>query len=79
MFPPAFITIEITESISKLDFDTLGALIHAFRDAGFRISLDDFGSKYSNLSILTAIDFHEVKLDKSLIQDLTKNKKVRLL
>ncbi len=76
---PAFITIEITESISKLDFDTLGTLIHAFRDAGFRISLDDFGSKYSNLSILTAIDFHEVKLDKSLIQDLTKNKKSQIV
>lgn len=35
-----------------------------------RISLDDFGTKYTNLSMLTVADFDVLKLDRSLIQEL---------
>lgn len=76
---PEDITVEITESISKLENAALNALINTFHAAGFSISLDDFGTAYSNLSILGELDFTELKIDKSMLQDLTDNKKKQAL
>ena len=75
--PTSFITIEVTESISKIDSGHLQQLVRDLMDAGFSISLDDFGSYYSNLAILSALDFDEIKFDKTLIQDLETNPKSR--
>ena len=77
--PTASITIEVTESISKMDHVQLRALVHDLTKAGFTISLDDFGSKYSNLSILTALDFNEIKFDKTLVDELEQNQKSRVV
>ena len=77
--PPSSINIEVTESISKMNHDQLQMLIFALKERGFSISLDDFGSQYSNLSILAAMDFDEIKFDRSLIATLEKNKKSRLV
>lgn len=76
---PENITIEITETVSKISEDYLKKLIDALQEVGFNIALDDFGSKYSNLSILTNIDFHELKMDKSLIDDITTNPKTQIV
>lgn len=76
---PQDITIEITESASKLSHEKLAGYIKQFTEEGFSIALDDFGSQYSNLSILTAIDFHKIKLDKSLVDQLAQNPKSRII
>lgn len=76
---PESITIEVTESISKMDHEQLQELVREIGEAGFSISLDDFGSKYSNLAILTALKFDEIKFDKSLVDDLEKNTKSRIV
>ena len=67
---PSLIQIEITETIEEKDRDVLLTLSHKLRQAGFTIALDDFGTKYTNLSILTYMDFDVLKLDRSLIQTL---------
>ena len=71
--------IEVTESISKMDHDQLRSLIQSIHKAGFTISLDDFGSQYSNLAILAAMDFDEIKFDKSLIKALEHNRKSQVV
>lgn len=76
---PSRITIEVTESISKMDHDLLKDLIQSINNAGFTISLDDFGSQYSNLAILAAMDFDEIKFDKSLVDALEHNQKSRVV
>lgn len=43
------------------------------RPFGLRFALDDFGSRYANLSIFTNIPFDSVKLDRSLIRELSYN------
>lgn len=73
--PPAYLTVEITESISKMDHEQLKLLVESLTKAGFTISLDDFGSKYSNLSILSALDFDVIKFDKTLVDELEHNPK----
>ncbi len=75
--PHKYIKIEITESIDKLDFEFFEKKLHAIKDAGFDVSLDDFGAKHSNLLMLSMIDFTEVKIDKSLIDHMTTRSKNR--
>ncbi|MEW4414841.1 bifunctional diguanylate cyclase/phosphodiesterase [Clostridium sp. AN503] len=77
--PSSYIMVEVTESISKMDHEQLKRLVHDLAEAGFTISLDDFGSKYSNLSILTALDFNEIKFDKTLVDELEKNPKSQVV
>lgn len=76
---PKDLTIEVTESISRLEHEQFHALINSLIRSGFTVSLDDFGSKYSNLSILNDISFHVIKLDKSLIDQLEDNKKSQVI
>lgn len=77
--PYQMIDIEMTESISKMDLQVLSALVKKLRDIGFSVSLDDFGTRYSNLSILTAIDFDHIKIDKSLVDHIISNEKAHTI
>ncbi len=74
-----FINIEVTESVGKMDVVVLSALLSEFREYGFFVSLDDFGSEYSNLAILTDMEFDEIKMDKSLIHNICSNRKNRVI
>lgn len=62
--------IEITESFAAIGKSVLYRAAHDLAGAGFSLSLDDFGTKYTDLSILSSIEFSMVKLDKSLIDEL---------
>lgn len=76
---PQQITIEVTESISKVEHQQLLDLIQSLAMEGFPVALDDFGSEYSNLSILTAMNFQKVKFDKSLVEKLETNDQCRIV
>lgn len=52
-------------------------LIKEIKEKGFTISIDDFGVKNANLSLFTSIDFDVLKIDRSLVHDLTQNAKSR--
>lgn len=68
------VEIEITESIIGIGKTILYQTANELYQSGFSISLDDFGTKYTNLSILSELDFDVLKLDKSLINALAKQK-----
>lgn len=67
------VMIELTESVGDIERKVIGVIGAQLRKAGFKLSLDDFGANYANMSILSIIHFDEVKLDKSLIDDLVEN------
>lgn len=77
--PHDMIDIEMTESISKVDLQVLAALVKQLRGIGFSVSLDDFGTRYSNLSILTSIEFDHIKIDKSLVDHIATNEKAHII
>lgn len=64
------IEIEITETIGEIDTKIISNISKDIKNAGFLISLDDFGSKYSNISLFTTLEFDTLKLDKSLVEKL---------
>lgn len=68
--PKKHVEIEITESVADMGKSVLYQAAYDLYQAGFAISLDDFGTKYTNLSILADIDFSMLKLDKSLVGSL---------
>ncbi len=76
---PSRIVIEITETINGINEQALTNIIERFSDAGFLISLDDFGSGYSNLTSLVMSDFDEIKIDMKLINDIHQNPKSKAL
>ena len=69
------IEIEVTESIGDVDIPQFLNACNTIRSEGFRLSLDDFGAKHSNVAILTALPFHAVKLDKSIIDHMLINER----
>ncbi len=73
------IIIEITETISRAEDAVFSKIISNFKDAGFSVSLDDFGSGYSNLSALKLSNFDEIKIDMGLTRDLHLNERSHTL
>lgn len=73
------VEIEITESLGEVERNTVAQIGNQIVQAGFHIILDDFGAKYSNLSFLSLLHFHNLKLDKSLVNNLLANKNARII
>ncbi len=75
--PMNLIDLEITETSDKIDNNNLTNKIIEAKNAGLSVSLDDFGADYSNLKMLTSVEFSQVKLDKSLVDDICFDKKTK--
>lgn len=78
-FPLSLLEIEITESVGEIEREVVAQIGKRLIDFGLRLSLDDFGARYSNISILSALQLHTVKLDKSLVNDLFSNERTRII
>ena len=66
----SMITIEITESIIGSDFEYMKGKVARFRELGFPVWMDDFGSGYSSLDVLQSIRFDLIKFDMSFMKKL---------
>jgi len=73
------ITIEITESVIGSNFEYMKEQITRFRDLGFPVWMDDFGSGYSSLDVLLEIPFDLIKFDMSFMQRLDKGEKGKII
>ncbi len=61
--PRDMLNVEITESMVMGDADLFTKEIARFREGGYQVWMDDFGSGYSSLNILQNFRFDEIKLD----------------
>ncbi|MEZ9231286.1 EAL domain-containing protein [Vibrio amylolyticus] len=66
--------IEITETAAIGDYELCVKTLETLHKAGIPISLDDFGTGYSSLSLLQKLPLSEVKIDRSFIAEITKQK-----
>lgn len=66
--PHDFIYFEITESVMAEEKELMVGIVDKFRNAGYQIWMDDFGSAYSSLNVLKEFSFDELKLDMSFLR-----------
>lgn len=69
---PRLFHMELTESLYMEDAQILAPLMKDLKEFGIKIELDDFGSGYSSLGILSKLPVDIIKLDISLIRNLEK-------
>jgi FOG: EAL domain len=67
--------LEITESAYADNADQLVNVIENLRSDGFMIEMDDFGSGYSSLNMLTTIPIDALKMDMKFIRNMQKDEK----
>ncbi|MBR4718615.1 MAG: EAL domain-containing protein, partial [Lachnospiraceae bacterium] len=67
--------LEITESAYADNADTLIRVIDSLRGRGFKIEMDDFGSGYSSLNMLTTVTIDVIKIDMKFIRNMLKDDK----
>ena len=68
---PEQIELEVTETYLMEDLQLSYTVLSQLHQIGVRISMDDFGTGYSSLAYLTKLPIDEVKLDRSLITELS--------
>lgn len=65
--------LEITETMLMEAPEQALNVLRRLDAMGVRLSMDDFGTGYSNLAYLRQLPLHQLKIDRSLIQDATES------
>ena len=71
--PSNLIELEITEGMYYENLVTISKFIEDLHSHGYKVSMDDFGSGYSNLVSIAKLHFDVIKIDKSFCLDLDNN------
>ncbi|HMW16806.1 MAG TPA: EAL domain-containing protein [Accumulibacter sp.] len=69
--PPQSLEIEITENLLLNDAEKNIDLVKQLRRDGLKVSIDDFGTRYSSLNYLRRFPINSIKIDQSFVRDLT--------
>jgi diguanylate cyclase (GGDEF)-like protein/PAS domain S-box-containing protein len=69
---PSALILEVTESALMTDIATAGETLHALKDLGVRVAVDDFGVGHASLKQLKELlPVDMLKIDKSFVDGLT--------
>ena len=67
---PSEYHLEITESAYTDNHDKIIEIVEKLRKSGHKIEMDDFGSGYSSLNMLTDMPIDVIKMDKAFIRNI---------
>ena len=73
------IHVEVTESALTDNLSILSDAMDRFKELGYSLWLDDFGSGYSSLNVLKDYHFDVVKIDMRFLSNLESSEKARTL
>lgn len=66
---PSHLTLEVTEGLMIDNINDIVAKMTELAALGIHFSVDDFGTGYSSLAYLKRLPIHELKIDKTFVQD----------
>ncbi len=67
------IKVEVTESAYADDAQKMLDLIRKLREVGFEVEMDDFGSGYSSLNMLSSMPIDVLKMDMKFVRNIEEN------
>ena len=70
---PSRLNLEVTESLIMNNADSAVAILSELRNSGIQISIDDFGTGHSSLGVLKNLPIDVIKIDKTFVNDVTRN------
>lgn len=68
---PRLLELDITEALLMRDVDTAMKILNDLTSRGIRIAIDNFGLGYASLALLKQFPIDSIKIDHSLIRDIT--------
>jgi EAL domain-containing protein (putative c-di-GMP-specific phosphodiesterase class I) len=77
--PARHLCLELTESAVFKDAARSMEILSRVRLKGMQLSIDDFGTGYSSLKLLRQMPFSEIKIDRSLVNDVTTSRDSRAI
>jgi diguanylate cyclase len=66
--PPHRLIVEVTESAVMTQPERSADRLRRLRSLGVRVAMDDFGTGYTSLALLTRLPLDELKLDRSFVE-----------
>ena len=76
---PWMLKLEVTESAYTDNPQQLIKIISQFKENGFPILMDDFGSGYSSLNMLKNIDIDVLKVDMAFVREIELSERARTI
>ncbi|MDQ3143482.1 MAG: bifunctional diguanylate cyclase/phosphodiesterase, partial [Pseudomonadota bacterium] len=73
-FPAERLIVEVTESSLFADIDLARTIVTSLKNQGIGLALDDFGTGFSSLSHLRALPFDKIKIDRSFVATLGRDR-----
>ena len=67
---PRLLELEVTETALMRNPETAVRLLHAFREDGVSVAIDDFGIGYSSLGQLRALPVDRIKIDRTFVRGI---------
>ncbi|MNZ64936.1 Blue light- and temperature-regulated antirepressor YcgF [compost metagenome] len=67
---PEQVVVEVTENEMISGFNQFNSAIKQLRAAGIGLAIDDFGSGYAGLSLLTRFQPDKIKIDREIITNI---------
>jgi diguanylate cyclase (GGDEF)-like protein len=77
--PGITVTAEITESLFIEELDYVLPILQNLHERGVLISMDDFGTGFSSLSMLKKLPLDEIKIDKSFVDDILTDNSAKMM